>query len=136
MTVYERNDRVGGLLRYGIPTMKLGKDVSHIRKQWRPPCVIYAPTRKQWRPRVSYMLPLVNSGALVCHTSSCSCVTFRDPSCPICCHFSFSVYFCERMGNVCVNLLSQGSGRRVTHLWTLHRLMANCALQKIIITPK
>ncbi|XP_061170358.1 uncharacterized protein LOC133179675 [Saccostrea echinata] len=25
--VYERNDRVGGLLRYGIPTMKLGKDV-------------------------------------------------------------------------------------------------------------
>ena len=28
MTVYERNDRLGGLLRYGIPTMKLGKDVS------------------------------------------------------------------------------------------------------------
>ncbi|KAK6187782.1 hypothetical protein SNE40_005732 [Patella caerulea] len=27
VTVYERNDRVGGLLRYGIPTMKLGKDV-------------------------------------------------------------------------------------------------------------
>ncbi|KAG8184761.1 hypothetical protein JTE90_019357 [Oedothorax gibbosus] len=25
--VYERNDRVGGLLEYGIPTMKLGKDV-------------------------------------------------------------------------------------------------------------
>jgi glutamate synthase (NADPH/NADH) len=28
VTVYERNDRIGGLLRYGIPTMKLGKDVS------------------------------------------------------------------------------------------------------------
>lgn len=27
VTVFERNDRVGGLLRYGIPTMKLGKDV-------------------------------------------------------------------------------------------------------------
>ena len=28
VTVFERNDRIGGLLRYGIPTMKLGKDVS------------------------------------------------------------------------------------------------------------
>ena len=28
VTVFERNDEVGGLLRYGIPTMKLGKDVS------------------------------------------------------------------------------------------------------------
>ena len=28
VTVYERNDRAGGLLRYGIPTMKLDKDVS------------------------------------------------------------------------------------------------------------
>ena len=28
VTVYERNDAIGGLLRYGIPTMKLGKDVS------------------------------------------------------------------------------------------------------------
>jgi NADPH-dependent glutamate synthase beta subunit-like oxidoreductase len=28
VTVYERNERVGGLLRYGIPTMKLEKDVS------------------------------------------------------------------------------------------------------------
>lgn len=27
MTVYERNDRVGGLLQYGIPTMKLSKAV-------------------------------------------------------------------------------------------------------------
>ncbi|XP_064488829.1 uncharacterized protein LOC135400829 isoform X2 [Ornithodoros turicata] len=27
VTVYERNDRIGGLLQYGIPTMKLGKDV-------------------------------------------------------------------------------------------------------------
>lgn len=27
VTVFERNDRIGGLLRYGIPTMKLGKDV-------------------------------------------------------------------------------------------------------------
>ncbi|KAF4516910.1 hypothetical protein B566_EDAN007998 [Ephemera danica] len=27
VTVFERNDRVGGLLQYGIPTMKLGKDV-------------------------------------------------------------------------------------------------------------
>ena len=27
MTVYERADRVGGLLRYGIPTMKLGRNV-------------------------------------------------------------------------------------------------------------
>lgn len=27
VTVYERNTRVGGLLRYGIPTMKLGKDI-------------------------------------------------------------------------------------------------------------
>ena len=25
--VFERNEEVGGLLRYGIPTMKLGKDV-------------------------------------------------------------------------------------------------------------
>lgn len=27
VTVYERNDRIGGLLQYGIPTMKLSKDV-------------------------------------------------------------------------------------------------------------
>ncbi|KAK7486587.1 hypothetical protein BaRGS_00022112, partial [Batillaria attramentaria] len=27
VTVYERNDRIGGLLRYGIPTMKLSKEV-------------------------------------------------------------------------------------------------------------
>ncbi|KAJ8680883.1 hypothetical protein QAD02_016670 [Eretmocerus hayati] len=27
ITVYERNDRVGGLLQYGIPTMKLSKEV-------------------------------------------------------------------------------------------------------------
>ena len=27
VTVYERNDRLGGLLRYGIPSMKLSKDV-------------------------------------------------------------------------------------------------------------
>lgn len=27
VTVFERNDRVGGLLQYGIPTMKLGKEV-------------------------------------------------------------------------------------------------------------
>lgn len=27
VTVFERNDRVGGLLQYGIPTMKLSKDV-------------------------------------------------------------------------------------------------------------
>lgn len=27
MTVYERNDRIGGLLQYGIPTMKLSKEV-------------------------------------------------------------------------------------------------------------
>ncbi|CAN8017433.1 unnamed protein product [Ixodes persulcatus] len=27
VTLYERNDRIGGLLQYGIPSMKLGKDV-------------------------------------------------------------------------------------------------------------
>ena len=27
VTVFERNDHIGGLLQYGIPTMKLGKDV-------------------------------------------------------------------------------------------------------------
>lgn len=27
VTVYERNDRIGGLLQYGIPTMKLSKDI-------------------------------------------------------------------------------------------------------------
>lgn len=27
VTVFERNDRVGGLLQYGIPTMKLSKQV-------------------------------------------------------------------------------------------------------------
>ena len=27
VTVYERNDRIGGLLQYGIPTMKLSKKV-------------------------------------------------------------------------------------------------------------
>lgn len=27
MTVFERNDRIGGLLQYGIPTMKLSKEV-------------------------------------------------------------------------------------------------------------
>ena len=31
VTVYERNDRVGGLLRYGIPTMKLSKEVRRHR---------------------------------------------------------------------------------------------------------
>ncbi|XP_050676188.1 uncharacterized protein LOC126973096 isoform X2 [Leptidea sinapis] len=33
VTVFERNDRVGGLLQYGIPTMKLGKDVVNRRVQ-------------------------------------------------------------------------------------------------------
>ncbi|XP_052242063.1 uncharacterized protein LOC127852221 isoform X2 [Dreissena polymorpha] len=33
VTVYERNDRVGGLLRYGIPTMKLSKGVVERRVQ-------------------------------------------------------------------------------------------------------
>ena len=28
VTVYERNDAIGGLLRYGIPTMKLSREVS------------------------------------------------------------------------------------------------------------
>lgn len=27
VTVFERNDRIGGLLQYGIPTMKLSKEV-------------------------------------------------------------------------------------------------------------
>lgn len=27
VTVYERNDRIGGLLQYGIPTMKLSKQI-------------------------------------------------------------------------------------------------------------
>lgn len=27
VTVYERNDAIGGLLRYGIPSMKLSKEV-------------------------------------------------------------------------------------------------------------
>ena len=27
VSVYERNDRIGGLLQYGIPTMKLSKEV-------------------------------------------------------------------------------------------------------------
>jgi len=27
ITVFERNDRIGGLLQYGIPTMKLSKQV-------------------------------------------------------------------------------------------------------------
>lgn len=27
ITVFERNDRMGGLLQYGIPTMKLSKEV-------------------------------------------------------------------------------------------------------------
>lgn len=27
VTVYERHDRIGGLLRYGIPNMKLEKSV-------------------------------------------------------------------------------------------------------------
>ena len=31
VTVYERNDRIGGLLMYGIPNMKLGKDVVNRR---------------------------------------------------------------------------------------------------------
>ena len=31
VTVYERNDRIGGLLTYGIPTMKLDKRVSIIK---------------------------------------------------------------------------------------------------------
>ncbi|XP_025097686.1 putative glutamate synthase [NADPH] isoform X1 [Pomacea canaliculata] len=33
VTVYERNNRVGGLLRYGIPTMKLSKEVVERRIQ-------------------------------------------------------------------------------------------------------
>lgn len=33
VTVFERNDRVGGLLRYGIPTMKLSKEVVQRRVQ-------------------------------------------------------------------------------------------------------
>lgn len=30
VTVYERNDRVGGLLMYGIPTMKMSKPVRNV----------------------------------------------------------------------------------------------------------
>lgn len=33
VTVYERNDRIGGLLQYGIPTMKLSKGVVQRRVQ-------------------------------------------------------------------------------------------------------
>lgn len=33
VTVYERDDRIGGLLMYGIPNMKLGKDVVERRVQ-------------------------------------------------------------------------------------------------------
>lgn len=33
VTVYERNDRIGGLLQYGIPTMKLSKEVVQRRVQ-------------------------------------------------------------------------------------------------------
>jgi len=29
--VYERNNRFGGLLMYGIPTMKLSKEVTHLK---------------------------------------------------------------------------------------------------------
>ena len=32
--MYERNDRVGGLLRYGIPSMKLSKEVRHRVDDW------------------------------------------------------------------------------------------------------
>ena len=35
VTVYERNDRVGGLLMYGIPTMKLSKAVSIMLLFWQ-----------------------------------------------------------------------------------------------------
>ena len=30
VTVFERNDRCGGLLMYGIPSMKLNKQVRHL----------------------------------------------------------------------------------------------------------
>ena len=33
VTVFERNDRIGGLLRYGIPNMKLDKTVIDRRVQ-------------------------------------------------------------------------------------------------------
>jgi glutamate synthase (NADPH/NADH) len=34
VTVYERNDAIGGLLRYGIPTMKLSRDVIFVLKEY------------------------------------------------------------------------------------------------------
>src|SRR5262245_19355360 len=34
VTVFERADRVGGLLRYGIPELKLGKHLPHRRPRW------------------------------------------------------------------------------------------------------
>lgn len=33
VVVFERNDRIGGLLQYGIPTMKLSKQVVQRRVQ-------------------------------------------------------------------------------------------------------
>lgn len=33
VVVYERNDRIGGLLQYGIPTMKLSKEIVQRRVQ-------------------------------------------------------------------------------------------------------
>ena len=51
VTVFERADRIGGLLRYGIPDFKLGEG------RRRPP------PRRSWRPRASRSAPASTSGS-------------------------------------------------------------------------
>jgi glutamate synthase (NADPH/NADH) len=40
VTVYERNDSIGGLLRYGIPTMKLSRDVKFLPANCMQKCLL------------------------------------------------------------------------------------------------
>lgn len=51
MTVFERNDRAGGLLQYGIPTMKLSKEVT------LPVVFVGSPPRWTDKETIRYTFP-------------------------------------------------------------------------------
>ena len=59
VTVFERADRIGGLLMYGIPNMKLDKDV------------VDAPRRAAWRRRASSSSPRVDGRRRTSRPTSC-----------------------------------------------------------------
>ena len=91
IVVYERNNRMGGLLRYGIPTMKLEKEVVQRRIDLlEAEGVKFIPNMEIGKDVPATLLTQENDAVLVCtgatkprdlpipgaifHSSPCSCV--------------------------------------------------------------